>query len=103
MHGCEPEAGSRLLRESLCSLQLAYQHIPRPVAPHGALPHLEDPNTGFRTFGASQAIAYLDDTYRLGPSLSYTAGLPEPNLGDPDRTSWLTTALAWLPVPVDSK
>ena len=41
------------VREKLCMLQLPYRHVPRPAA--APLPHLEDPNTGWASFGAPQA------------------------------------------------
>jgi hypothetical protein len=95
LHACEPEPGSRLVRERLCELQLRYELI--PTSPRSPLPHLEDPNTDFKCFGARAALAYLEDTYRLGPTLSWGAPVPQPNLGDRDRTSWLTHALELLP------
>jgi len=88
LHGCEPDPGSRLVRERLCTLGLAYWHRPRPAS--APLPHLEDPNTGFATFGASQSFRYLDETYRLGEARGFGAPVPAPNLGDTDRTSWLS-------------
>ena len=96
LRGCEPDPESRLVREALCSLQLPYEHTPLGAS-DAPPPVLIDRNEGVEARGAADALAHLDETYRLGPSLSYAAGLPEPNLGDSDRTSWLTTALSWLP------
>ena len=81
LYGCEADAGSRLVREALCSLQLQYVSKPRPLAAK-ALPALEDPNTGFKTVGASQALVYLDEAYREGEALGWLAPLPSPNLGE---------------------
>jgi hypothetical protein len=80
LYGCESDPGSRLVREALCSLQLQYHSKPRSLA--APLPALEDPNTGFATAGAMQALAYLDETYREGESLGLLAPLPSPNLGE---------------------
>ena len=89
--------GSRSLRERLCELQLSYVHVPTEEAPQRALPHLDDPNTGWRGFGARAALQHLEETYREGEALGWAAGVPEPNVGDAERTSWLTRALAVLP------
>jgi hypothetical protein len=97
MHGNESDSGSRLVRERLCELQLPYYSVPCESAEHRALPHLEDPNTRFKTFGAAQALRYLDEEYREGPALGYEAPVPDPNLGDSDRTSWLTHVLRVVP------
>ena len=104
LYGCEPDPGSRAVREALCSLQIAYELVPTyESSPHApSVPHLDDPNTGVQASGARPISKYLDETYREGPSLDYLAGMPEPNLGDPNRTSWLTKALAWLPVSAGS-
>uniref|UniRef100_A0A6S9X0S1 GST N-terminal domain-containing protein n=1 Tax=Chrysotila carterae TaxID=13221 RepID=A0A6S9X0S1_CHRCT len=85
MHGCEPDPGCRLVRELLCILQIPYHFKPRDL--DSPLPHLEDPNTDFKTFGARSAQEYLRDKYQLGPPLPLTAPVPEPNLGDSGRTS----------------
>lgn len=95
LHGCEPDEGSRLVRERLCELQLPYMHVPTSLP--APLPHLEDPTTGFKCFGARTALDYLEDRYRGSACTSLFAPVPEPNLGDADRKSWLTYALA--PVP----
>ena len=90
LHGCEPEPGSRLVREMLCMLQLPYRHIPRPA--DAPLPHLEDPNTGWASFGAAQALEYLQDEYAAGPPPpleAIFAPVPEPNLGEA-RRSWFS-------------
>jgi hypothetical protein len=71
-------------------------HVPRSDSEWSPLPHLEDPNTGFQAFGARAASAYLNDTYRSGACLPWDAPIPEPNLGDAERTSWLTRALGLL-------
>jgi hypothetical protein len=88
LHGCEPEPGSRLVRERLCTLGLPYFQRQRSI--EAPLPHLEDPNTAFATFGASQALQYLDEQYRLGEARGFRAPVPADNLGDKDRTSWLS-------------
>ena len=95
VHGCEPDPGCRLLRERLCELQLPYVHVPTSI--DAPLPHLEDPTSGFRCFGAHHALEYLETRYRGAPCLSLGAPVPEPNFGDGDRKSWLTYALAALP------
>lgn len=95
LHGCEPDPGSRAVRELLCELQLPYLHVPTSLP--APLPHLEDPSTGFSCFGAKQALAYIEDRYRLTSCCSIATAVPEPNLGDPDRKSWLTYALAAVP------
>ena len=92
LHGCEPEPGSRLVREMLCMLQLPYRHIPQPA--DAPLPHLEDPNTGFACFGAGHACRYVAETYAEGAPLPHTAPVPEPNLGDA-RPSWMSP-LFWF-------
>jgi glutathione S-transferase len=97
LHGTEHCEGSRVVRERLCELQLCYHHIPCETHPNRPLPHLEDPSTGFRAFGAAHALQYLEDTYRQGPTLDFFAPVPRPNLGDADRTSWLTHALGMFP------
>ena len=97
LHGNEADDGSRQVREALCSLQLAYFSVPLASEEHRPLPHLEDPNTGFKCFGSRQALRHLDETYREGPALGLGAPVPEPNVGDGDRTSWLTTALKFVP------
>ena len=55
------------------------RHAAQLAAP---LPALEDPNTGFATFGAEQALRYLDEAYRTGDALGWAAPLPAPNLGE---------------------
>jgi len=90
LHGCEPDDGTRLLREKLCMLQLAYRYRPRVAQP---IPHLEDPNTGWAAFGARDGLRYLEERYQEGPCLSHVAPVPNPNLGDPDRRSWISTFL----------
>ena len=62
-------------------------------------PRLDDPNSGgFSVSGdAQRALEHLDSTYRLGPALGYEAPVPEPNLGDRERTSWLTRVLSVVP------
>ena len=100
LHGSENEPGSRQVREVLCTLQLAYRSVPCELDEGRPLPHLEDPNSGFRTFGARKAVEYLEETYREGPTLGFSAPVPEPNLGDADRTSWLTGLLAMVPRPL---
>ena len=80
LYGCEADADSRLVREALCALQLSYHSRPRSLA--APLPALEDPNTGFATVGAEQALRYLDETYRTGEGLSLLAPMPTPNLGE---------------------
>ena len=91
LHACEPEPGCRLVREKLCMLQLPYRHKPRPAA--APLPHLEDPNTGWSSFGAPQALEYLEAEYQAGPPPSPVgtlfAPVPEPNLGEA-RRSWFS-------------
>lgn len=91
LHGCEPEPGTRQLREKLCMLQLAYHYRPRALA--HVLPHLEDPNTGWASFGARDGLSYLEARYQLGPCLAHTAPVPGTNLGDSDRTSWISSLL----------
>mmetsp|Transcript_38485 Transcript_38485/g.100897 ORF Transcript_38485/g.100897 Transcript_38485/m.100897 type:complete len:275 (+) Transcript_38485:29-853(+) len=93
LHGCEPDGGTRLLREKLCMLQLAYRYKPRAASPGAAIPHLEDPNTGWASFGARDGLAYLEEAYQIGPCVGHLAGVPEPNLGDPGRTSWISSFL----------
>lgn len=88
LHGCESEPGSRLVRERLCTLGLPYFQRQRSV--EAPLPHLEDPNTAFATFGAFQALRYLDEQYRLGDARGFRAPVPADNVGDKDRTSWLS-------------
>ncbi|EOD23483.1 hypothetical protein EMIHUDRAFT_368077 [Emiliania huxleyi CCMP1516] len=80
LYGCEADAGSRLVREALCSLQLEYRSQPRPLS--APLPALEDPNSGFAAFGARQALEHLDRTHRTGEALGWLAPLPSPNLGE---------------------
>jgi hypothetical protein len=91
LHGCEPEPGCRLVRERLCTLGLPYFQRQRPI--EAPLPHLEDPNTAFATFGAAQALRYLDEQHRLGEARGFRAPVPVDNLGDTDRTSWLSRVL----------
>lgn len=100
LHGTEHCEGSRAVRERLCEFQLCYLHIPCETHPNRPLPHLEDPSTGFRAFGATKSIRYLEETYRQGPALGLFAPVPQPNLGDEDRTSWLTHALRVVPESV---
>ena len=95
LHGCEPDAGCRSVRELLCELQLPWVHVPTSTA--SPIPHLEDPTTGFATFGACRAIEYIEERYRLSARASITAAVPDPNLGDGDRTSWLTQLLSLVP------
>jgi len=95
VHGCEPDPGSRRVRELLCELQLPYVSVPTSLP--APLPHLEDRSTGFKCFGASQALVYLEDRYRGSACRWPSAPVPEPNLGDGDRTSWLTSALSVVP------
>ena len=92
LHGNEPDPGSRLVREMLCSLQIAYRHVPSD-APN--VPHLEDPNTGFATFGAGHACRHVADVYAQGAPLSHLAPVPEPNLGDA-RRSWMSPLFTFL-------
>ena len=90
LHACEPEPGCRLVREKLCMLQLPYRHVPRPAA--APLPHLEDPNTGWSSFGAPQALEYLEAEYAAGPPPNFDAlfaPIPELNLGEA-RRSWFS-------------
>ena len=72
-------------------LQLPYRHKPRPAA--APLPHLEDPNTGWSSFGAPQALEYLEAEYQADPPPSPVgtlfAPVPEPNLGEA-RRSWFS-------------
>ena len=96
LHSCEPDPGCRMVREVLCTLQIAYESQPVSMCDSSSLPHLEDPNTGFRGFGARAIVTYLEDTYRLGPTLGLDAEVPEPNLGDADRSSWLTLPIGTL-------
>lgn len=93
LHGCEPDPGTRLLREKLCTLQLSYRYKPRAMEAGAAIPHLEDPNTGWGSFGARDGLAYLSETYQVGPPLELWASVPSPNLGDPNRKSWISTFL----------
>jgi hypothetical protein len=69
-------------------LQLPYRHKPRPAA--APLPHLEDPNTGWSSFGAPQALEYLEAEYQAGsppsPVGTLFAPVPEPNLGEARRS-----------------
>ena len=98
LHGNEADEGTRLVRELMCELMIPYYYEPSESHPHRALPHLEDPGTQFKCFGARMARAYLNERYRRGPALSLTAHVTEcENLGDRDRTSWLTHALRFLP------
>lgn len=92
LHANEPDPGSRLVREMLCSLQIAYRHVPSD-APN--VPHLEDPNTGFATFGAGHACRHVAETYAQGSPLSHLAPVPEPNLGDA-RRSWMSPLFTFL-------
>ena len=95
LHACEHDVDSRAVRELLCELQLPYVCVPTSTS--SPIPHLEDPSTDFKCFGARAALSYLEDRYRLGTTLPWDAPTPEPNLGDKDRTSWLTRALDALP------
>ena len=52
MHTLPPHAAPRSCRR----LQLAYVHVPCSDSEWSPLPHLEDPNTGFKAFGA-RAVA----------------------------------------------
>ena len=97
LSGNEHDQGTRLVRERLCELQLPYFSIPVESASQRPLPHLKDPTAGFACFGAAQALRHLDETYRSRPTLGYAAPVPVPNLGDPDRTSWLTHVVSRLP------
>ena len=124
LYGNEPDAGSKLAREALCSLMIKYVYVPtasnaasaagcvdgeikremegegeRKVPMAMAVPRLEDPTTGACLVGGEAIRDYLNTTYRLGSSNGILAAVPEPNLGDVDRTSWLTGVLRWLPAP----
>ena len=95
---CARAEGCRLLRERLCELQVEYLHVPEGDGP--AIPRLDDPTLGFSSVGdVSTALAHLDAHYRApgAAALFYTAPEPSPNLGDADRTSWLTRLLGPLP------
>lgn len=88
------------MRERLCELQAEYEHVPVSDTDSRALPRLEDPSRGFHSEGdVPAALAHLDEHYRAegARALFYDAPVPEPNLGDEDRTSWLTRLLAPLP------
>ena len=91
LHGCEPDPGSRLVRERLCTLGIPYIQKQRPAS--GPLPHLEDPNTGFATFGAAQVLRYLNDQYRLGKARDLLASVPADNLAHDTRPSWISRIL----------
>lgn len=78
LHGFEAQPESRLVREVLCELELAYTM--RPAAPGGAhrtgggsdpgaraLPHLEDPNTESRHGGWQAIVRHLEESYALEP------------------------------------
>lgn len=90
LHGCEPDMGCRLVREKLCMLQLPYRHVPRPI--DAPLPHLEDPNTGWSSFGAAQALEYLEERYQAGEPLPWLAPVPSANLGEARISPWVS----WL-------
>ena len=98
LHGNEADEGSRAVRERLCVSQLAYVHVPTVSGGTRPIPHLQDPNTGFTAFGSARALTYLQSTYGEGrEALGWTAPVPDPNLGDRDRTSWLTRLLKVVP------
>ncbi|MBY0398947.1 glutathione S-transferase N-terminal domain-containing protein [Myxococcota bacterium] len=78
--GYEADAGSRLVREVLCELELAY--LSRPIAPGSARMgvsdadgrpdrqiHLVDPNTGSAHAGWQAIVDHLEATYALSPGL----------------------------------
>jgi len=67
---------SRLVRETLCELELPYdlRNVARGSAKREAfekrsgkmqVPWLSDPNTGTELFESADIVAYLDDTYAL--------------------------------------
>lgn len=79
LNGYEAEPGSRLVREVLCELELAY--LSRPTAPGSARlpaadangagdrgPRLVDPNTGAEHAGWRAIVDYLEATYALPPA-----------------------------------
>lgn len=98
LYGNEPDAGSKLAREALCSLMIKYVYVPTAQC-ETPIPRLEDPTTGATLTGGEAIRDYLNSTYRRGPSNGILAAVPEPNLGDADRASWLTGVLRWLPAP----
>ncbi len=78
LYGFEAQPESRLVREVLCELELAY--VMRPTAPgserrmgavpeFGAreLPHLVDPNTGNERSGWRAIVRQLEESYALAP------------------------------------
>ncbi len=79
LYGYEAEPESRLAREVLCELELAYHS--RPAAPgsarrsgaeaelrSGQLPHLIDPNSGTEHTGWESIVDHLEGTYALAPA-----------------------------------
>lgn len=80
LYGFEADPGSRLVREVLCELELAY--FSRPTAPGSARraggadvdrparpdpgPRLVDPNAGFEATGWRAIVAHLESTYASG-------------------------------------
>mmetsp|Transcript_6969 Transcript_6969/g.13825 ORF Transcript_6969/g.13825 Transcript_6969/m.13825 type:complete len:285 (+) Transcript_6969:134-988(+) len=74
LHGNEACAGSRLVREALCTLQIPYVLIPCTqggafVSPTGATPYLQDGS--FLSSDAEEAVKHLFRTYARGPPLSW--------------------------------
>lgn len=70
LYGFEAQPESRLVRESLCELELDYWN--RPIAPGGAqglggpsAPTLVDPNTGTSQTGWRAIVDHLEATYAL--------------------------------------
>ncbi len=76
--GFEAQPASRLVREVLCELELAY--LLRPAAPGSvrhpgapaeagqpAPPHLFDPNTGSERSGWRAIVRHLEENYALAP------------------------------------
>lgn len=77
--GWEAQPESRVVREVLCELELAW--VSRPIAPGSArraeleqggakarpVPRLVDPNTGQARAGAQAIVDYLESTWALAP------------------------------------
>jgi glutathione S-transferase len=76
LYGYEPSPYCRLVRETLCELELEYQQINVArgsrereafVARSGKMmvPYLVDPNTGREMFESADIVRYLEDTYAV--------------------------------------
>jgi len=66
LHGFEAQPESRLVRETLCELELAYVHRPAAPAVAGGRaepPRLVDPNAASEHVGWRAIVAHLEATY----------------------------------------